>query len=124
MWLRYLVVVFLCISTKGFTAQSITAQDLLINQMSDNAYVIIDVRTKEEFNAGHLKGAINIPHDEIDQHKEVLSNFKSQEVVVYCRSGRRAGLFIDKLTSQGYKLIHLQGDMNGWQGANLPTVVK
>ncbi|NOU49211.1 rhodanese-like domain-containing protein [Pseudoalteromonas sp. JBTF-M23] len=122
MWLRYLTFALIFLSVGAFAQQSITANELLINQMSHNAYTIIDVRSVDEYNSGHLKGAINIPHNTIDEHSEILSKLKSKDLVVYCRSGRRAGLFIDKLTEQGFKLIHLQGDMKGWQGADLPTI--
>ena len=52
---------------------------------------IIDVRSPEEFAAGHVKGAINIPFDQIEQNHNLLNTLKPSTLVVYCRSGRRAG---------------------------------
>ena len=71
----------------------ISQQDLLINQMSATPHQIIDVRSPEEFAAGHVKGAINIPFDQIEQHQNLLNTLKPRTLVVYCRSGRRAGIF-------------------------------
>lgn len=100
----------------------ISQQDLLVNQMSATPHQIIDVRSPEEFAAGHVKGAINIPFDQIEQHQNLLNTLKPSTLVVYCRSGRRAGIFEQTLTEKGFNLLHLSGDMNAWQAAKLPTV--
>ncbi|MBD1583742.1 rhodanese-like domain-containing protein [Pseudoalteromonas sp. S16_S37] len=120
--MRYLIIALIFISVDTFAQQSITPNELLINQMSANSYTIIDVRSEEEYNAGHLKGAINIPHNAISEHSSLLNTLKEQHLVVYCRSGRRAGLFIDALKKDGFKLVHLDGDMNGWLKENLPVI--
>ena len=100
----------------------ISQQDLLVNQMSATPHQIIDVRSPEEFAAGHLKGAINIPFDQVEQHQHLLNTLKPSTLVVYCRSGRRAGIFEKILSDKGFSLLHLSGDMNAWQAAKLPTV--
>ncbi|TMP78458.1 rhodanese-like domain-containing protein [Pseudoalteromonas phenolica] len=100
----------------------ISQQDLLVNQMSATPHQIIDVRSPEEFAAGHVKGAINIPFDQIEQNQNLLNTLKPSTLVVYCRSGRRAGIFEKTLTEKGFNLLHLSGDMNAWQAAKLPTV--
>lgn len=56
----------------------------------DAAPLILDVRSPKEFEQGHVPGAINIPHDQLAQRLEELNIQKTDEVVVYCRSGRRA----------------------------------
>ena len=100
----------------------ISQQDLLVNQMSATPHQIIDVRSPEEFAAGHVKGAINIPFDQIEQHQNLLNTLKPSTLVVYSRSGRRAGIFEKTLSDKGFSLLHLSGDMNAWQAAKLPTV--
>ena len=52
--------------------------------------VILDVRTPEEYAAGHVPGAINIPHDQVRARLAEIDSAKDQPIVVYCRSGRRA----------------------------------
>jgi rhodanese-related sulfurtransferase len=79
--------------------------------------VLIDVRTPEEFAAGHVPGAVNLPHTEIADR---LDEIPSREVIVYCQSGKRAGLAGDVLLEAGFEVGHLEGDMLGWRQAGLP----
>ncbi|WP_127022302.1 rhodanese-like domain-containing protein [Rheinheimera mangrovi] len=65
----------------------------------------IDVRTAEEYNAGHLEGAINIPYDEIEQKIEAVSADKTADIQLYCRSGRRSGIALESLTNMGYSKV-------------------
>ena len=102
--------------------EQISQQALLINQMSETPHHIIDVRSPEEFAAGHLKGALNIPFNQIDEHQDLLNSLKGKTLVVHCRSGRRASIFEKALSKEGFNLLHLNGDMNAWQAENLPTV--
>lgn len=100
----------------------ISQQALLRNQMSARPHVIVDVRSAAEFEAGHLKGAINIPFDQISQHQSLLDTLKPDTLVVYCRSGRRAAIFEQALAEQGFSLLHLSGDFRDWQAAQLPVI--
>ncbi|BAJ02890.1 phage shock protein E [Shewanella violacea DSS12] len=63
---------------------------------------VIDVRTAEEFAAGHLDNAINIPFEEIAVAINTLDIAKDTQIVLYCRSGRRSGIAFDTLVSEGY----------------------
>ena len=72
--------------------------------LSKNNYIIVDVRTKEEYNEKHVKGSINIPYDEID---EKTSLDKNKTIIVYCRSGRRSKIAYDALKSLGYDAYDL-----------------
>lgn len=65
----------------------------------------IDVRTAEEYNAGHLEGAINIPYDEIEQKIEAVSTDKTADIQLYCRSGRRSGIALETLRGMGYSKV-------------------
>ena len=83
--------------------------------------VILDVRTEGEFGSGHVPGAVNIPHDELASRLSELAS-TDQPVVVYCRSGKRAGMASAVLVAAGYtQVLHLEGDMNEWQANGLPT---
>jgi phage shock protein E len=64
--------------------------------------LVIDVRTAEEFAAGHLEGALNIPYDVIATKLDTIGPDKQRSVVVYCRSGRRSGIAQQTLKSHGY----------------------
>lgn len=96
------------------------AQQTLIGQPAGES-LILDVRTPEEYAAGHVPNAINIPHDEIEAHLAELEGRKSGPVVVYCKSGRRAGIAAEALAKAGFtNLLHLTGDMEAWTAAGLP----
>ena len=95
-------------------------------QLQQNANIsIIDVRSVEEFNDGHIPGAINIPHNQIQDHLEQLLPLKEQQVVVYCRSGRRAALAEKAIMELGLKDVHhLEGDWLLWQEKSRPVSTK
>ena len=96
------------------------AQQTLLAQPPGQS-LVLDVRTPDEYTAGHVPNAINIPHDQIDAHLAELEAHKSGPVVVYCKSGRRAGLAAEALAESGFtNLLHLTGDMEAWTAAGLP----
>ena len=66
--------------------------------------IIIDVRTKEEYEEGHIKGAINIPYDQIDEN---IKLDKTQKLKVYCKSGKRSAIAYEKLKELGYDVDDL-----------------
>ncbi|WP_211183419.1 rhodanese-like domain-containing protein [Thalassotalea sp. Y01] len=100
-------------------AADIEQQQLIDLQQSDEQFLLLDVRTAEEFQEGHIPGAVNISHTELAANLQKLESYKDKNIVVYCRSGRRAGIAIEELKQQGFKhLTHLQGDMNLWHENN------
>jgi len=84
--------------------------------------LVLDVRTPEEFAAGHVENALNIPHDRLAERLPEIQQFATAPVVVYCKSGRRAGLATELLAEAGFtNLRHLTGDMDGWIAAGYPV---
>lgn len=94
------------------------AQDEVPALAGDPATLLLDVRTPEEYAQGHVPGALNIPYDELGERLDELGT--PREVVVYCESGRRAGIGAEVLLEAGYAVGHLEGDMSGWRRAGLP----
>ncbi|MET0987130.1 MAG: rhodanese-like domain-containing protein [Steroidobacteraceae bacterium] len=87
----------------------------------DTSLVILDVRSQQEFASGHIPGAINIPYDQLPARIVELPNASSQEFVLYCVTGQRTQMAIDRLREQGYShLLHLRGDFQQWQASGLP----
>jgi phage shock protein E len=70
--------------------------------MINNGAILIDVRTKEEFDAGHLEGAINIPWEETASLMAAIGSDKQRPAVLYCRSGNRSGKAVAVLEKEGY----------------------
>ena len=71
--------------------------------------VWIDVRSPEEFNEGHLQGAVNVPHDQIASQIAHISPDKTAPVNLYCRSGRRAEAALQELKKMGYTNVTNHG---------------
>lgn len=71
--------------------------------------VWIDVRSAEEFNAGHLQDAVNIPHDKIIEGVKALGSDKDAPINLYCRSGRRAEAALTELKNAGYTNVTNHG---------------
>ncbi len=76
--------------------------------------VLIDVRTQAEYEAGHIPGAILVPHDEI--LASGLEIGSDRPIILYCRSGNRSGQAFRELENRGYTLIYDFGGINRWQG--------
>ena len=72
----------------------------------ENNYILVDVRTKEEYDEGHLKDALNIPYDTIDENTNLD---KTKTILVYCRSGKRATTAKQTLENLGYTVYNLGG---------------
>ena len=98
-------------------------QEALLEKMSvADEVVLLDVRTPKEYSEGYIPGAINIPHDELEARIAELDGARGKEIVVYCRSGRRADIALDLLQKAGFeKVYHLEGDYLGWTEAKRPV---
>lgn len=79
-------------------------------------YILLDVRTKEEYESGYIPGAINIPLSDINENVVSSLPDKSQMILVYCRSGNRSRQASDKLSRLGYTNIIEIGGINSWKG--------
>lgn len=77
----------------------------------DEGALIIDARTAQEYAAGHIKGAINIPFDIVVSQFEALEIRKDRDIVLYCRSGNRSGRAFKSLTAAGYTQLHNAGGL-------------
>ncbi len=102
-------------------SSTITSAELVDLIRSGKAPIILDVRTSKEYGSGHIPGAINIPHKELKDRLKEISDHKSKEIVIYCRSGRRAGIATKILSEAGFpKLRELEGNMIKWTKDRYP----
>jgi rhodanese-related sulfurtransferase len=93
---------------------NITAQQAKEIMDTEEGYVILDTRTQEEYDEGHIPGAILIPYDEILEKAEDVLTEKDQLILVYCRSGRRSKLAAEDLVKLGYTNIKEFGGIIDW----------
>lgn len=100
---------------------TMSAQELAGQIGQASTPVILDVRTAQEFDAGHVPGAINVPHTEIPDRIEEISAYKDKEVVVYCGSGKRAAMAEADLLTAGFSNVRdLEGHMQQWKAGGFP----
>ncbi len=98
-------------------SKGLVSYEKLQQKLTDKApIVLLDVRTQEEFNNGHIPGALLLPYDEIDQKAAQLLPEKEKEIIIYCRSGRRSAIAKDSLEALEYTNVKDFGGMNRWQG--------
>ena len=83
---------------------------------SEKDFIILDVRTPEEFSGGHIPNAINIPVETISEAEIPNLPDKNQLIMVYCRSGNRSKTASQKLARKGYTNIAEFGGINTWPG--------
>ena len=89
------------------------AADLMV---TENNYVILDVRRPDEFVSGHIPGAINVPNESIETEEIDQLPDKDQMILVYCRSGNRSKQASEKLVDLGYTNIVEFGGIMDWTG--------
>ena len=82
---------------------------------SESGYIIIDARTQEEYDEGHIPGAILIPEYEIADRAEKELPDKDQLLLVYCRSGRRSKIAAEELVKLGYTNVKEFGGIIDWE---------
>ena len=95
--------------------QVTTEEAVNIMQMEEN-YVILDVRTAQEFASGHIPGAVLLPNETFGTEDIPLLPDKDQLILVYCRSGNRSKQAAEKLAQLGYTNIVEFGGINSWTG--------
>ena len=97
---------FSCVNKQSaIIARGLAGAALLFSALSNAEMVIIDVRTPQEFASSHVDGALNIPYENIIQGAADHGIKRDDEVVLYCRSGRRAGVALNALKGAGFEQL-------------------
>ena len=102
-------------SKKENTFEQITPAEAKALMDSESDYIILDVRTEEEFNETHIEGAVLIPDYEIGTKADSILTDKEQLILVYCRSGRRSKIAAEKLVKLGYTNVKEFGGIIDWE---------
>ena len=96
--------------------RQITMQEAVEMMAQEKNYIILDVRTQSEYDAGHIPGAILVPNETIGTEEIPELPNKNQLIMVYCRSGNRSKQASEKLVQMGYTNIVEFGGINSWTG--------
>ena len=98
------------------TYRSITMDEAVDMMAKETGYIILDVRRPDEFAAGHIPNAINVPNESIGTSELLELPDKNQLILVYCRGGRRSKDASEKLVKLGYTNIVEFGGILDWKG--------
>lgn len=105
------------VSTESQNSYIQIQMDEAITMMEEETdYIILDVRTTEEFAEKHIPGAVNVPNESIGTEEIKELQNKDQLILVYCRSGNRSKQASEKLVALGYTNVYEFGGINDWPG--------
>ena len=97
--------------------EQITAEEAKKIMDSGEEHIILDTREQDEFDEGHIPGAILIPYTEIEERSEEMLPDKDAQILVYCRSGRRSKIASESLSKLGYTNVKEFGGIIDWTWA-------
>ncbi|HMW73477.1 MAG TPA: rhodanese-like domain-containing protein [Cellvibrionaceae bacterium] len=116
-----IVAYFVVNSAAGGKSISVHEVTRLVNQ--GNA-LLLDVREANEFKAGHITGAINIPFGAVSARVEELEKHRGKHIILVDKIGQHAGEVAKQLKAQGFDVVRLGGGMSEWTHQSLPVVKK
>ena len=102
--------------------RSVSAQQL-VDMVNREDAVVLDVRDKKEYEAGHIVDALNIPYASLESRLAELKDFKDRPLVIACRMGQHAGAAGTLLRKNGFEQVsRLTGGIAEWRNQSLPVV--
>lgn len=96
--------------------RQVTAEEAIALMEKESGYIILDVRTAQEYSEKHIPNAVNIPNESIGTEEIPALPDKNQLILVYCRSGNRSKQASEKLAALGYTNVVEFGGINSWPG--------
>ena len=103
-------------SDQGLKYKQISQEEAQEMMAKDDGHIIVDVRRQDEFDAGHIPGAILIPNESIGTERPEELPDLDQIILIYCRSGNRSKQAAKKLADLGYTNVYEFGGINEWTG--------
>ena len=117
----FILLALLIITESRKGGKSLTSAQLTALVNSEQA-VVVDVRAKKDFDAGHIVDAINIPYEKLTARLTELEKHKGKTVIVVDAMGQHAGTVCKELIKAGFTSAKLSGGIASWRGDNLPVV--
>ncbi|MGB0466813.1 MAG: rhodanese-like domain-containing protein [Pontibacterium sp.] len=119
-WVLTLLMLLWNENRKG--GKSVTAA-IATQMINKEDALILDIRPKKEWVAGHITGARNLPLAELDRRIDELTKFKSKPVIIVCNLGQTASAAVKKLNAADFNnVVRLSGGMTEWKAQSLPVV--
>ena len=104
------------------TYRQVSSDEAAAMMASESDYLILDVRTREEYEQGHIPGAVCVPNESIGSGELSALPRKDQLILVYCRSGNRSKQAAQKLADAGYTNIVEFGGILSWTGETVSGI--
>jgi phage shock protein E len=119
--LAAVVVLAGCMTLGGASSSAISPQKAKDLIDADKGLLVLDVRTKQEFDSGHLLGALNVDYYAKDFRDRLAPLDRSKPYLVYCRSGQRSADAVKIMAGLGFKSVYdIQGGIDSWKASGLP----
>ncbi|EWC41473.1 rhodanese-like domain-containing protein [Pseudomonas stutzeri] len=119
LFVALLILLFITETRKGGKSLSNRELTALVNSGEG---VVLDVRGKKEFDAGHIVDALNIPYEKLVSRTGELEKHKAKTIIVVDAMGQHAGTACRELQKAGFTAAKLSGGISSWRGDNLPVV--
>ena len=119
LFVALLILLFITETRKG--GKSLSNRELTA-LVSSGEGVVLDVRAKKEFDAGHIVDALNIPYEKLVSRTGELEKHKAKTIIVVDAMGQHAGTACRELQKAGFTAAKLSGGISSWRGDNLPVV--
>jgi phage shock protein E len=120
------LLIFVGASFVGLSAQNkiqLDSKQASVMLKNDTKIIVLDVRTAEEFNEGHIKGAVNIDIRQPDAYGKIDKLNHDAKYIVHCRTNHRSGIATDYMMQKGFKNVYQMMDgFPGWAANKLPWV--
>lgn len=95
----------------------------VVNLVNNEGALLLDIRDKAEFDAGHIVDSINIPYSGLESRIDELNKHEGKPIVIVCKMGQHAGAAGTQLKKAGFENVsRLRGGIAEWRGQNLPVV--
>lgn len=101
-------------STISKTEKAEIKTDDAVKMILNKEGILLDIRSPEEYNSGHIENSILLPPDKVSLYAEKTLKNKEALILLYCRTGRRSGLALDMLKALGYKNAYNLGGIDFW----------
>jgi rhodanese-related sulfurtransferase len=120
------VIVFYPINSvcgKPYTNIDVATANDMISDASNSSLIVLDVRTRSEYDAGHLENAVLIPVTELESRIDEIAQYRDTEIIVYCKGGARSTQASSILDSNNFtKVFNVLGGITAWESANYPVI--
>lgn len=115
-------IIFFTVTFLNAEIKEITSAEVNLILKGNHDYIILDVRTEDEFREGHIKKAININLKLSDALIKIEKLDRKAKYIVYCRTKNRSKIAVDHMSANGFKnVFHMIDGFVGWQKNNLPV---